>query len=95
MVWTNEEITAYEPLDYAPLQKLYRDKGLSIYNPEARAKFLVEEVLRLTMTDHDIVMRTAKAEGRASALRLLEGIVASVHREGVKPFSETILPLQL
>ena len=72
-VWTEEEIGNYRQLEDPTLDSIYEKARLS-NNPEDRAKYLAEEVLDLTMTDHDLIMRTAAQEGRPAALNLLERI---------------------
>ncbi|MBU2052713.1 MAG: hypothetical protein KJ721_00550 [Nanoarchaeota archaeon] len=72
MVWTQKEIEGYAPRDNAKLKQLYSDKGLFTEDPESIAKFLAEDYLLLTMTDHDLIMRIASKKGRAYALNILE-----------------------
>ena len=72
MVWTRKEKKEYAPIKNSKIRKIYRNAGLVDADPEQRAKYLAETYLSLGMTDHDVIMRTAKEEGRAKALNLLE-----------------------
>ena len=74
-MWSSEEKGRYEPRTYEPLQRLYDKYHLSRESPWERAEFLAENVLTLTMTDHDLLMRDAGANGRAHALNMLEDMV--------------------
>ncbi len=88
--WTIAEVKAYEPRAYLPLQRLYREKGYDMLVPSYRAQYLAETVLRLDMTDHDVIMRYAKEHGRAAALNLLEDMVIASHKRLVKNTTENI-----
>ncbi len=95
MTWTDQEIAAYHPLDYPPLNLLYQDREISRYNPEERARFLADVVLRLGMTDHDLLMRVAASQGKAEALRLLEEMVVAGHGAQISKVADNIgLPLE-
>ncbi|MCK4552617.1 hypothetical protein KAT80_00235 [Candidatus Pacearchaeota archaeon] len=72
MVWTRNEIREYQPRDNEKLIKLYRRNNLSTEDPEGIAKFLAENYLGFTMTDHDLVMRKAANEGRPATLNFME-----------------------
>lgn len=90
--WTKEECDGYSPRIYAPLQRLYKERGL--LHPEERAKFLAEEALPLLMIDQEVLMYKAKSEGRAAALNLLEDMIISLHQAHVERHrQEIILPL--
>lgn len=96
MVWTDDEIAAYKPLDYPPLNFLYQNWEISRYNPEERARFLAEDVLNLGMTDHDLLMRVAAESGKAEALRLLEEMVVAGHEAKIRDVAEKIgVPLEI
>jgi len=71
-MWKQTEIDEYSQVDSPYLSALYADAGIPVTKPEERAEFLAEEVIYLTMTDHDVLMRTAHDEGRADVLNLLE-----------------------
>ena len=62
---------AYAPRECKPLQDLYDKKGIS-GNPEERARYLAEDVLKLSCSDHAYLIRIAKEEGNAAALNFLE-----------------------
>ena len=90
--WTKEEILRYEPIDYEPLSRLYKERRL--HTPDARAYFLAEIVLELTMTDHDIVLREAHQKGRPEALNALEKLVKTAHEAKIeREKTNIILPL--
>ena len=72
MVWTENEIRAYQPRENEKLVELYSKNNLSTEYPESIAKFLAEDYLGLTMTDYDLVMRKATNKGRPVALNFLE-----------------------
>ncbi len=79
MVWSPEEIAAYQPLDDSRLVALYAsaygntgDEVIPATNPEGRAFYLSEVILDLTAIDHEVIMRTAAKEGRPAAMSLLE-----------------------
>jgi len=74
-MWTSEEIAIYTKMRPSPIESLYRAKRLWVGNPEARAAYIGRY---LTSTDHDVVMRTAHANGRAAALRQMEEMASSV-----------------
>ncbi|MBT4824323.1 hypothetical protein HN695_02120 [Candidatus Woesearchaeota archaeon] len=78
-MWSTEEVGRYEPRSYEPLTRLYDKYHLSRESPWERAEFLAENVLSLTMTDHDFLMRDAGANGRAHALNMLEDMVIAGH----------------
>ena len=80
-MWSSEEVGRYRPREYEPLQKLYDKYHLSRESPWERAEFLAENVLHLGMTDHDLLMRDAAANGRAHALNMLEDMVIANHRK--------------
>lgn len=82
-LWKTEEIAQYKPRDNVQLKKMYENRGIPKTNPEERARFLAEEVLGLTQTDHDSVMRTAKEKGRAEALNYLEDMFI-ISYKGIK-----------
>lgn len=69
-VWTEEEVRRYVPRTDQRLIGLYEENDLK--RPEERAKFLSENYLGLTMTDHDVVMSKAAKEGRPAALNFIE-----------------------
>lgn len=78
---------------YEPLQRLYEEHGLPNTDPATRARFLAEDVMQFTMTDHDLVMRTAHEKGRAEGLLQIEDILIANHQISDK---ETIsVPLDL
>ena len=68
-VWTPEEIAAYKLRSGMDL--FYQQHGVGA-SPEQRAEFLAE-YLKLTMTDHDALMRAAAERGHAYALSTMEG----------------------
>lgn len=69
--WSQEEISDYKQTDYKHLLDLYGQKNLS--NPESRAKFIAEELIPdFTMSDHEVLMRIGKTDGRGVALSCLE-----------------------
>lgn len=90
MAWTNEEKKAYIPPVTYPLSSLYRHACIDSKEPEKRAEYLAEKVLKLTATDHDLFRQTAKQEGKAQALNLLERMFLSLV-EGEDNFMEAIL----
>lgn len=79
--WTPTEVRVYTPSDYAPLQNLYVEKGLSDLEPARRAEMLAQ-LMGLTPTDHDVLMQEAKAKGPAVALGSLELIAITLHQRG-------------
>ena len=83
-MWRLQEIQGYKPREYKPLLDLYDRYGLSDALPERRAEFLAENVIDLTATDHEVLMRKAGEGGRASALNLLEDMVIEQHRERIR-----------
>lgn len=82
MVWTKQEIDSYKAIDNPKLDVLYEALGIHKYDPEARAKYLAEDVLKLTMTDHEIVMSRAAEKGKGAALNLLEEMLLATISEG-------------
>ena len=56
-------------------------KNNKIVEPEERAKSL-GELMDLTAVDHEIIMKKAHDEGRASALNELEKWLVGFHKEG-------------
>nr|MBI4156964.1 hypothetical protein [Candidatus Woesearchaeota archaeon] len=76
-IWTQEEINQYRQRESPKLNEMYLEAGILASDPEMRAKYLAEEFLGLTMTDHDLIMRTAKQEGKPKVLNLLEQIAIS------------------
>ena len=74
-MWTPEEIAIYTKMRPSSIEHIYRAKRLWAGNPEAKTEFLGQY---LTPTDHDVVMRTANANGRAAALRQMEEMAAPV-----------------
>ena len=93
-LWTNEEKRQYVSRDYPQLRDLYESlefqKLIPANDLEARVKHLAETVLKLTMTDQDLIMRTATEKGRATALNFLEDFVIAQHKRKVKEIQETI-----
>jgi len=89
-MWTKPEINAYtsKARAYKPLQQAYQEVGLE--HPQERAQFLAEEVLQLTMTDHDVVMRITHDEGRAAGLLVLEDMVIAAHKNTIKEHRNNI-----
>ncbi|HLD15572.1 MAG TPA: hypothetical protein VJB94_03255 [Candidatus Nanoarchaeia archaeon] len=81
MIWTKEEIGSYTPIESKKLVELYEGLGINKYDPEKRAEFLAEK-LQLTMTDHDVIMRTAAEKGKPAALNLLEEMVLAEPKKG-------------
>lgn len=79
-MWTQTETDKYMAMQtqYKPLQDLYENAGLPETEPWARARYLAEDVLCLTMTDHEVVMKTAAIKGKPEGLLLLEGMVLSL-----------------
>jgi len=77
MAWTEQEIKEYGKIRMRELGPLYATAGININNPEERARYLAEDVLKLTMTDQDIIMSIAKERGKAQALKELEITVLS------------------
>ena len=71
-LWTKEEIEGFQQVLNEGLSHLYKETGIPADDPERRARYLAEEILDLTMVDHEVVMRKAKSEGRPAALNLLE-----------------------
>ena len=67
MTWTEEEIEKYNEIRLTDVEPLYKDAGIPLDNPEERARYLTEDVLKLTMTDHDVIMSMAKKEGESVA----------------------------
>jgi len=96
-MWEPEEIKGYTPIGYDPLERLYQANNLPADNPEARAKSLSEKVLILTATDHDIIMRKAKENGKPAALFLLETMVRASHQAHIEKVkeSEKTIPVPL
>ena len=91
-MWTQPEIKQYvdQARSYAPLARLYEEQCLQSKHAEARARFLAEVVLELTPTDHDVIMRTASAEGRAAGLLELEDMVIAYHTKKIEEVKEKI-----
>ncbi|NQU78973.1 hypothetical protein HQ545_04355 [Candidatus Woesearchaeota archaeon] len=77
MVWTQEETEIYGQIPSPKLDRIYGEAGIPESQPEQRAKYLAEHVLNMGMTDHDLIMRTAKKQGRHVALNMLEKMVIS------------------
>ena len=69
--WTKDETDEYLLRRRTELGPMYAAKGIPINEPARRAEYLTTQ-LRLSMTDHDALMRRAQAEGRAKVLRELE-----------------------
>lgn len=70
-IWTRQEIEAYTPREDPSLIRLYEEVFLPSDDPEGRALFL-DQVLEPCMLDQELIMRTARDEGRPAALNLLE-----------------------
>ena len=70
MAWSKEEIEEYKEIRRRELGPTYATIGIDIDNPEKRAEYLAER-LNLTLTDHDVIMRTAS---KVEALIMLEDI---------------------
>ena len=87
---TKPEIEAYRPRPYDPLLRLYEQYSLLLTDPEKRARFLAEDVLRLTMTDPDVVMRLTHTKGKVAALHFLEDMVVDIHRSSVRKHASTL-----
>jgi len=77
MVWSEEEILGYKLVRRKELGPTYATAGIGIDEPERRAEYLSEK-LNLTLTDHDVIMRTASKEGKAKALKMLEDMAIEV-----------------
>ena len=75
MTWTDEEIITYQQVNSHILDNIYSEACIPEKNTEERAKYLAENILNLTMTDHDIIMKTAHKKGKPETLNLLEEIV--------------------
>lgn len=84
MIWTETDIASYHPRFNRRLYMLYGHARISSRDPERRTAYLAEKVLRLTMTDHDLLGRIAKEEGKAKALEHLEKwVLTSFPREDI------------
>jgi len=71
MTWSTSEIQDYLAVRRKELGPVYVAAGIGIIEPEKRAEYLAEQ-LKLTPTDHDVIMRVSLKEGKAKALKLLE-----------------------
>jgi len=77
MLWTDHEIQTYRlgrnsDIDLRILYMQAPGGPILNSNPEKRAKYLAENVLHLSLTDHDVIMRLAEEKGRPAALKFLE-----------------------
>ena len=72
LVWSPTEIVAYRPVQDDYLQQLYERAGIPETDPQERGRYLADDFLRLTMTDHDLLMHVAGQKGRPEALNCLE-----------------------
>jgi len=75
MAWTQEEIDEYAMLRKHELGPLYAAAKIPTNEPEKRARYLAEDVLNLTATDHDVIMTMATSQGKAKSLVMLESMV--------------------
>lgn len=92
MVWTQPEINDYLRLrtKYNPLEKFYEENGIEESDVEKKSKYLIENVLNLTMTDEDLLNRTIHNEGRARGLIFLEELVKSSNEEFIRQIKNKI-----
>ena len=92
MIWTQPEINDYLGLrtKYNPLEKFYEENGIEESDVEKKSKYLIENVLNLTMTDEDLLNRTVHNEGRARGLIFLEELVKSSNEEFIRQIKNKI-----
>ena len=69
--WAQDEISAYTPVDYAPLQRLYEERGIPASDPFARATLLAD-VLALNYAEQIGLAAALIEKGKAAALNHLE-----------------------
>ena len=81
MLWTTKEIEEYVQNRSPSLRMLYASRKLPANDPMERARYLSEVFLNLTMTDHDLIMRTAAKKGRTAALEILETMAVTELRK--------------
>lgn len=65
---------------------------MAVTNPEGRARYLAEEVLRLGMSDHEVIMAAVQQRGRPETLNMMEDMVIACHKELVRDAEERIDP---
>ena len=89
-MWTKPEIDEYlaKAREYEPLRLLYEKAGMD--SIQDRAKYLAETVLKLTMSDQDMVMRHTNEKGRPAGLLLLEDMVIAEHQDEISRLSKEI-----
>ena len=75
--WTKKEIDIYQEFSNKKIEILYASTKLPMENPADRARFLVEDILKLGMTDNELIMKVASNFGKPIALRLLENMAVS------------------
>ena len=73
--WTNEDIAGYIPFMHQALARLYEEYGLPKDDPVARARFLVNNVLRFDHVERQMISEKIEKEGNPQALLKLEGFV--------------------
>ena len=71
-VWTDQETKDYLAIRNPRLEHVYRRGGFSQYNPEARAQFLIKDVLKLGRMSTYLIERGAKICGRNAVMQSLE-----------------------
>jgi hypothetical protein len=88
-MWSEDEIAEYRTVmrTNSYLQATYMMAEIPPNNPEERARFLDEDVLKLTMTDHDLIMRISHDKGRVAGLIRLEDMFISHYPNNAVEFS--------
>jgi len=71
MGWPKSEVDRYHDDRIRELGPMYAAHGISIHEPEKRAEYLMR-ILKLGMTDEDLINRTTCNAGEAKALLMLE-----------------------
>ena len=72
MGWSQKEISEYTQVESNKLDRLYSERNIPINNPESRAEYLAEQVLKLTQIDQEVIIEITRRESKPAALNLLE-----------------------
>ena len=61
--WTEEDVAGYTPFMHQALARLYEEYGLPKDDPAARARFLVNNVLRFDHVERQMISEKIEKEG--------------------------------
>ena len=93
--WPDEDVARYTPFMHQALARLYEEYSLPKDNPAARARFLVNNVLKFDYVERQVISEKIEKEGNPQALLKLEGFVIMSYNH-LRPKPEKIpVPLNL